>query len=241
MAADDNTLLRLLCHLAWLRDLATDASKRQTLDWARRVYNSATHLQFRFVYPCRPHERVNASHQQSLAKALEELVSTASKAVAPLRTSAGDEVMSKPLSPAIIRELRRTLAAALDTANQAGWGGTHAPKEHAHLDHPASVMRLLAEWRRNRRGYKRPGMVAKPHAPPDNDAAVELCKGIATKIVANHARTATRISSKAVRTLHEVADAHLTVDMEEFGKVGGDQSLQDLAKTLLGSHSGERR
>ena len=76
----DDMVLRLLCHLAWLRDTSGSGSKQRTLAWARRVYNSATHLQFRFVYPHRSQDRVIESAQPLLAKAIEAVVDAASEA-----------------------------------------------------------------------------------------------------------------------------------------------------------------
>ena len=80
----DVMVLRLLCHLAWLRDLVGTGSKQRTLGWARRVYNSAAHLQFRFVYPHQPQDRVAEPSQLLLAKVIENVVDAASDAIEPL-------------------------------------------------------------------------------------------------------------------------------------------------------------
>ncbi|MFM8703117.1 MAG: hypothetical protein ACKOHG_04495, partial [Planctomycetia bacterium] len=78
--AKDDTVLRLLCHLAWLRDLGGTGSNQSTLGWARRIYNSAAHLQFRFVYPQQSQDRVAESSRPLLAKTIEAVVSDASEA-----------------------------------------------------------------------------------------------------------------------------------------------------------------
>ena len=110
----DDTVFRLLCHLAWLRDIVGSGPKQSTLEWARRVYNSATHLQFRFVYPHQSQDRVAKSDQPLLAKAIEDVVNAASEAIKPLRSGAvgGDSA----LDAATARELRDSLNVLLDTA-----------------------------------------------------------------------------------------------------------------------------
>lgn len=230
-AIEDNKVLRLLCHLAWLKDFADGDSKQRTLGWARRIYNSATHLQFRFVYPHRPLDRVDASSQPPLAKALEAVVAAADNAVEPLRRGAGDERSS--LDSDTARELRDSLDLLLVTANRIGWGGVHAPKEDRSLDRPVNPLRLLSEWRRRHRDHTRHGLLATSGSPASEDAMAELRKGIATKIVADHSRVMDRLPGPSSRVLHEVADVHLRVDVEELGRAGGDQLIQRLAARLI--------
>jgi hypothetical protein len=238
-AVKDNTVLRLLCHLAWLRDTGGSGSKQRTLAWARRVYNSATHLQFRFVYPHQSQDRVAGPAQPPLAKALEALVVTASSAVEPLRSGVGEE--GSVLDAATARDLHDALTALLDMATQVGWGGVHAPKEDVTLDRPVNPLRLLSAWRRRHRGGKKTDRHAGSGSAVSDEAMAELCKGIATKLVANHSRVMGRVPASASQVLHEVADAHLSVDVDEFGRAGGDQRMQKLAAQLLRTRSGRGR
>jgi len=231
--AKDHTVLRLLCHLAWLRDLVGTGSKHRTLGWARRVYNSAAHLQFRFAYPHQPRDRVAESSRPILAKAIETVVAAASDAIEPLRGGAGAVGEDLALDPATAREVRDALTVLLDTANKFGWGGVHAPKEDGSLDRPVNPLRLLSEWRRRHRDHTRHGLLATSGSPASEDAMTELCKGIATKIVADHSRVMDRLPGPSSLVLHEVADVHLRVDVEELGRAGGDQLIQRLAARLI--------
>jgi hypothetical protein len=121
----------------------------------------------------------------------------------------------------------------LDTANRIGWGGVHAPKEDATLDRPVNPLRLLAEWRRRHGDGKQAGLHNASGYTANDDAMVELCKGIATKLVANHSRVMGRVPTSASEVLHEAADAHLSVDLDEFSRTGGDQVIQRFAAQLL--------
>jgi hypothetical protein len=236
-AVKDDTVLRLLCHLAWLRDIVGTSSKQRTLGWARRVYNSAAHLQFRFVYPHQSQDRVAEPARLPLAKAIETVVGAASDAIEPLRSVAGAGAVEEgsALDSATVRELRDALTVLLDTANQIGWGGVHAPKEDTALDRPLNPLRLLAEWRRRRGGGKQAGRQDASGSTATDDAMAELCKGIATKLVANHSRVLGRVPATAAEAFHAAADAHLAVDVEEFGRAGGDQLIQRFAAQLLGA------
>jgi len=223
----DDTVFRLLCHLAWLRDIVGRGSKRSTLEWGRRVYNSATHLQFRFVYPHQSQDRVAKSDQPLLAKAIEDVVNAASEAIKPLRSGAvgGDSA----LDAATARELRDSLNVLLDTANKIGWRGVHAPKEDATLDRPLNPLQLLAAWRR-RRGR---GTQTDSDSTAGEDAMAELDKGIATKLVVNHSRVMGRVPASTSEAFHAAADAYLAVDLDEFGRVGGDQLFQRFVAEML--------
>jgi hypothetical protein len=240
-AVKDDTVLRLLCHLAWLRDLVGTGSKHGTLGWARRVYNSAAHLQFRFVYPHQSHDRVAEPSQRLLAKAIEDVVDAASDAIEPLRSGDGAVEEDSALDAATARALRDALNVLLDTATKVGWGGVHAPKEDVTLDRPVNPLRLLSEWRRRHGGGKRSGLHAASNPTASDDAMAELCKGIATTLVANHSRVMGRVPASAAQVLHEVADAHLSVDVDECGRRGGDQVIQRLAAQLLRTRSGRAR
>jgi hypothetical protein len=235
----DDMVLRLLCHLAWLRDTGGSGSKQRTLAWARRVYNSTIHLQFRFVYPHQSHDRVAEPAQQPLAKALEAVVVAASEAVEPLRS--GVDVEESVLDTTAARVLLDRLNVLLETAAQVGWGGVPAPKEDVTLDRPVNPMRLLSEWRRRRGGGKQSGLHAASVSTASDEAVAELCKGVATQLVANHSRVMGRVPASAAQVLHEVADAHLSVDVDECGRRGGDQVIQRLAAQLLRTRSGRAR
>lgn len=235
----DDMVLRLLCHLAWLRDTGGSGSKQRTLAWARCVYNSTIHLQFRFVYPHQSHDRVAEPAQQPLAKALEAVVVAASEAVEPLRS--GVDVDESVLDTTTARVLLDRLNVLLETAAQVGWVGVPAPKEDVTLDRPVNPVRLLSEWRRRRGGGKQSGMHSTSGSSATDDAMAELCKGIATKLVANHSRVMGRVPASASQVLHEVADAHLSVDVDEVGQAGGDQLIQRLAAQWLRARSGRAR
>ena len=229
----DDTVLRLLCHLAWLRDLVGTGSNQSTLGWARRIYNSAAHLQFRFVYPHQPRDRVAESSRPVLAKAIETVVGAASDAIEPLRGRAGAVGEDLALDPATAREVRDALTVLLDTANKFGWGGVHAPKEDAALDRPVNPLRLLSEWRRRHGGGKQAGPHKTSGSTANDEAMEELCKGIATKLVVNHSWVMGRVPASTSEAFHAAADAYLAVDVEEFGRTGGDQLIQRLAAQLL--------
>lgn len=235
----DDMVLRLLCHLAWLRDTGGSGSKQRTLAWARRVYNSTIHLQFRFVYPHQSHDRVAEPAQQPLAKALEAVVVAASEAVEPLRS--GDGAEGTVLDAATASALRDALTALLDTANRVGWGGVHAPKEDATMDRPVNPLRLLSEWRRRHGGGKQAGPLNTSGSTANDEAMEELCKGIATKLVATHSRAMGRVPASAAQVIHKAADAYLTCDLDEFGRQVGDQLIQRLAAQLLRDRSGRAR
>lgn len=237
----DDTVLRLLCHLAWLRDIVGTGSKQRTLGWARRVYNSAAHLQFRFVYPHQSQDRVAESSQPVLAKAIETVVGAASDAIEPLRSGAGAVAEDSALDSATACELRDSLTVLLDTANKIGWAGVHAPKEDTTLDRPVNPLRLLAEWRRRHGGGKQSDPHDASGSTATDEAMVELCKGIATKLVANHSRVMGRVPATAYEAFHAAADAYLAVDVEEFGRTGGDQLIQRLAAQLLRIRAGRVR
>jgi len=232
-AVKDDMVLRLLCHLAWLRDTGGSDSKQRTLEWARRVYNSAAHLQFRFVYPHQSRDRVAESAQPLLAKAIEAVVDAASDAIEPLRSGAGVVEEDSALDAATARALRDALTVLLDTATQVGWGGVHAPKEDVTLDRPVNPLRLLAEWRRRHGGGKQTGGNAASGSAVSDKAMVELCKGVATKLVADHSRVMRRVPELASQVLHEAAAAHLSVDVDEVGQAGGDQLMQRFVSQLL--------
>jgi len=227
----DDMVLRLLCHLAWLRDTGGSGSKQSTLGWTRRVYNSTIHLQFRFVYPHQSHDRVAEPAQQPLAKALEAVVVAASEAVEPLRS--GDGAEGTVLDAATASALRDALTVLLDTANRVGWGGVHAPKEDATLDRPVNPLRLLSEWRRRHGGGKQAGPRNTSGSTVNDEAMEELCKGIATKLVANYSRAMGRVPTSVSEVFHEAADAYLSVDLDELGHTGGDQIIQRFAAQLL--------
>lgn len=240
-AVEDNMVLRLLCHLAWLRDSFEGNSNQSTLRWGRRVYNSVTHLQFRFVYPHRSQDRVAEPLQPQLAKALEAVVKAASDAVEPLRTYADAVKEDFLIDSGTAHDLRDALDALLDTANKIGWCGVHAPKEDVRLDRPINPLRLLWKWQRRHRGGKRPGARDASDSTASDENRVELCKGVATKLVVDHSRVMGRVPATASAVLHEVADAHLTVDIDEFGRAGGDQLVQRFAAQMLRDRSGRVR
>jgi hypothetical protein len=235
----DDMVLRLLCHLAWLRDLVGTGSKQSTLGWARRVYNSAAHLQFRFVYPHQPQDRVAEPSRPVLAKAIETVVGAASEAVEPLRS--GVDVDESVLDTTTARVLLDRLNVLLETAAQVGWVGVPAPKEDVTLDRPVNPVRLLSEWRRRRGGVKQAGMHSASGSSATDDAMAELCKGIATKLVVDYSRVMRRVPELASQVLHEAADAHLSVDVDEIGQACGDQLIQRLAAQLLRARSGRAR
>ncbi|MEI6637534.1 MAG: hypothetical protein WCO99_13270 [Planctomycetota bacterium] len=229
----DDMVLRLLCHLAWLRDTGGSGSKQRTLAWARRVYNSATHLQFRFVYPHRSQDRVIEFAQPLLAKAIEAVVDAASDAIKPLRSGAGAVEENSALDAATALALRDALTVLLNTATEVGWGGVHAPKEDVTLDRTVNPLRLLSAWRRRHGGGKQSDPHDASGSTATDEAMVELCKGIATKLVANHSRVMGRVPATVYEAFHAAADAYLAVDVEEFGRTGGDQLIQRLAAQLL--------
>jgi len=232
-ASGDNTLFRLLCHLAWLRTQTPGDEKQQTLDWAWRVYNSAVHLQFRFVYPHQPKDRVAAADQHALARAIEDVVSLSADAVSPMREGRSGATTTALLDPFVVRGMRDLLGTMLDTASTVGWGGAHAPKEHAECDRPVDPLRLLTKWRRHNRRARKRSEVSPATTSPADEAMAELCKGLATEIVVEHSRVMPRLPAEASKALHDAAAAFLEVDIDSIGKVGRDQWIQPIATHLL--------
>jgi hypothetical protein len=232
-ASGDNTVFRLLCHLAWLRTETPGDEKQQTLDWARRVYNSSVHLQFRFVYPHQPKDRVAAADQHTLARAIEDVVSLSADVVSPMREGRAGATTTALLDPLVVRDMRDLLGTMLDTASMVGWGGVHAPKEHAECDRPVNPLRLLAKWRRHNRGAGKRSEESPATTAPADEAMAELCKGLATEIVAQHSRVMPRLTVEASKALHDAAAAFLEVDIDSIGKVGRDQWIQPIATHAL--------
>ena len=232
-ASGDDTVFRLLCHLAWLRADTQGDKEQQTLDWARKVYNSAVHLQFRFVYPHQPKDRVAAADQHALARAIEDVVSLSADAVSPMRECRAGATTSALLDPLVAREIHAALGLMLDKALMVGWGGVHAPKEHAECDRPVNPLRLLAKWRRQNLGTEKRSEVSTATTPPNHEAMADLCKGLATEIVAQHSRVMRRLPAEASKALHNAADAFLGVDIDSIGKLGSDQWIKPIATHLL--------
>ena len=209
-AADDDKVFRLLCHLAWLRNYSQAHEKRWTLKWARRVYNSAVHLQFRFVYPHQPQDRVLGANQPLLAEAIERVVSLSADALRPIRDHAPAAPAEDALDVAEATSICDALGEMLDAVSKAGWGGPYAPKRQRKHSEELSEKKLA----------------------PD-EAMSEFCQGLATELVVRHSRLMTRIPERASEVLHQVADCFFKGDFDSLGKVDSGQRLQTFAAHLL--------
>ncbi len=225
----DDTVSRLLSHLSWLIGAGEDEEPR-TLGWARRIYNSATHLQFRLVYPHQPTDRVATADTPELAKAIEHLVDVASDAVVPLR-GPGDwaSLVQTPLSTEAAQRLANAVMVVLDLAKAASWGGPFTVERHPDLDRPVDPVRLLAEWRR------RSPDVSKGHGATTRaeDARDEFSKGLATVIVARHSPSARKLPAGASRIFREVAEAYFGADVDALSGDRTGQPLQTYATNML--------
>jgi hypothetical protein len=188
------------------------------------------------VYPHQSQDRVAEPSQPVLAKAIETVVGAASDAIELLRGGAGAVGEGLALDVATARELCDALTVLLDTANKIGWGGVRAPKEDATLDRPLNPLQLLAAWRRRHGGGTQAGRHDASGSTAADEAKAELCKGIATALVANHSRVMRKVPTSASEAFHAAADAYLTVDVEEFGRAGGDQLIQRFAAQLIHAH-----
>jgi len=225
----DDTVSHLLSHLSWLIG-ATEDEEPRTLGWARRIYNSATHLQFRFVYPHHPKDRVATANDLELATAIENLVDAASDVVAPLRVPGDRASLERtPLSAEAVHRLTDAVMVVLDLAMAASWGGPFTVERHPDLDRPVNPVRLLAEWRR------RSPDASKRHrsTPRAEDARDEFSKGLATVIVARHSPAARKLPAGVSRIFREVAEAYLGADVDALSGDRTGQPLQTYATNML--------
>ena len=232
-SADDDKVFRLLCHLAWLRNYSQAHEKRWTLKWARRVYNSAVHLQFRFVYPHQPQDRVLGADQPLLAEDIERVVSLSADALRPIRDHAPAAPAEDALDVAEATSICDALGEMLDAASKAGWGGAYTPKRHAECDRTVNPLHLLNTWRRRTRGQRKHSEELSEKKLAPDEAMSEFCQGLATELVVRHSRLMTRIPERASEVLHQVADCFYKVDFDSLGSVDSGQRLQTLAAHLL--------
>lgn len=232
---DDDTVLRLLSHLAWLKRAAVELPTGPTLGWARRVYNSSVHLQFRFVYPHGDEDRVAKIDQQSLAAAIEAVVSTAAEVVNALRDIHYLPNENTPLGSDTALDLQKGLADLLAKANAIQWCGVHAPKEDTRLDRPLRPLALLSKWRKRqaRERSRERGAARDVLLDAENNPKTAFYLGLASKIVADQARANRIMPATAAKIFQQVADAQFSVDLEDFRKSQADPLTVKIAGQML--------
>lgn len=234
-SAEDGVVLRLLSHLAWLNRADDQQSTGPTLEWARRVYNSSVHLQFRFVYPHSDKDRVAKKDQQPLAAAIEAVVSTAAEAVDVIRDTSGAFEGNSQLDNETSSRLQRELGNLLAKANAIQWSGMHTPKEDVRLDQSVNPIRLLSEWRQRhaRRRKKQTGAVNEVRPSDEANPKADFLLGLVTKIVADGSPVIEMMPEAAADIFQQVADAQFSADLEEFRRSQGDPATLKIAEEML--------
>lgn len=233
--AEDGMVLRLLSHLAWLKRAADQQSTGPTLEWARRVYNSSVHLQFRFVYPHSDRDRVAKSDQQPLAATIEAVVSTAAAAVDVLRDTSSDFNGDSQLDIETSSRLQRELGNLLAKANAIQWSGIHSPKEEVWLDQGVDPIRLLSEWRQRQDRRRRKQTGAENEVRPDDERnpKADFLFSLVSKIVVDGSPVIEMMPAAAAEIFQKVADAHFSADLEELRRSQVNQITLKIAEEML--------
>jgi hypothetical protein len=205
---------RLLCHLAWLRKHAVDPAS-QTLGWAYRVYNTATAIQWEFVYPAAASEVVTPPFGRSLAKAIEDVVAASSWAMEVLRTDAGATATTHTsITPADSTSIVTAVDALLKAVEYSRWRLGVEPVEDPQCDEIVRPLQNLERWRRKRaRGV--------PKAPPDSEspsehAQAELNKGLGTDLVTTQSHTVAAMPDPIPDEARGMSEVMLRIDASEY-------------------------
>lgn len=220
MAADDNTLLRLLCHLAWLRkQLVTDGGVA-TIQWAYQVYTCAVELQWRYTYPHHDSEVMTPPTSFDFPRELEKVVARASDALDVLREDKTGRVSGADLLPtdasALIAGAVDDLLDVTDRSHQVGKVVAKRKPDEGLV----TPLRNLQRWASARR-VKPPRADAREYASPAGEAQAELNKGIGTSLVASYAAAVSNMPPDAKAEVRKMAATMLDIDVEHRPSLHG--------------------
>lgn len=220
MADDDNTVLHLLCHLAWLRkQLVTDGGSA-TIPWGYLVYTSAVELQWRYTYPHHDLEVMTPPTSFDFPRALENVVARASDALDVLREDKAGRVSGADLLPTdasnLIAGAIDDLLAVTERSHQVGKVVAKRKPDEGLV----SPLRNLKRWASARR-VKPPRANAREYASPAGEAQAELNKGIGTNLVATYAPAVSNMPQDAKAGVRKMAATMLDIDVEHRPSIHG--------------------
>ncbi len=219
---------RLLCHLAWLRKHAVDPAS-QTLGWAYRVYNTATAIQWEFVYPAAASEVVTPPFGRSLAKAIEDVVEASSRAVEVLRTDAGATETARTSVPAAdATAIVTAVDAMLKAVGYSLWRLGVEPVEDPKCDEIVRPLQNLERWRR-RRARSIPKDLPEGETPSEYSQA-ELNKGLGTDLVATQSHTVAAMPDPIPDEARSMSEVMLRIDASEY------ESAEDRYRSPIPAH-----
>ena len=205
---------RLLCHLAWLRKHAVDPAS-QTLGWAYRVYNTATAIQWEFVYPAAASEVVAPPFDRNLAKAIEDVVEASSRAVEVLRTDAGASATACTSVPAAdATSIVTAVDALLKAVEYSRWRLGVEPVEDPQCDEIVRPLQNLERWRR-RRARSIPKDLPEAETPSEYSQA-ELNKGLGTDLVTTQSHTVAAMPDPIPDEARGMSKVMLRIDASEY-------------------------
>lgn len=219
---------QLLCHLAWLRKLAVD-EKARTLGWAYRIYNTATVIQWEFVYPAAAADAVTPPYVYSLAKAIEDVVEASSRGMEVLRTDAGASASAQsPIPPADAISIVTAADALLKAVGDSQWRTGMTPMEHPECDEIARPLHNLERWRKKR-------ATGVPKAQRDSEslsehAQMELNKGIGTDLVTTQSKTVAAMPAPISDEARGMSKVMLEIDASEY------ESARDRYQSPIPAH-----
>ncbi len=219
---------RLLCHLAWLRKHAVDPAS-QTLGWAYRVYNTATAIQWEFVYPAAASEVVTPPFDRSLAKVIEDVVEASSRAVEVLRTDAGATETARTSVPAAdATAIVTAVDAMLKAVGYSQWRLGVEPVEDPKCDEIVRPLQNLERWRR-RRARSIPKDLPEGETPSEYSQA-ELNKGLGTDLVATQSHTVAAMPDPIPDEARSMSEVMLRIDASEY------ESAEDRYRSPIPAH-----
>ncbi|MEI6257628.1 MAG: hypothetical protein WCQ77_13390 [Planctomycetota bacterium] len=219
---------RLLCHLASLRKLAVD-KKAQTLGWAYRVYNTATAIQWEFVYPSAAADVVTPPYDYILARAIEDVVEASSKGMEVLRTDAGAYASAQtPITPADAMSIVIAADALLKAVDDSQWRTGMKPLEDPRCDEIVQPLQNLERWRKKRAtGVPK---VQSDSESPSEHAQAELNKGIGTDLVTTQSKTVAAMPDPIPAESRGMSKVMLEIDASEY------ESAQDRYRSPIPAH-----
>lgn len=227
----DDTVYRLLCHLAWLRKLAA-SEKERTVEWAFRVCNSAVELQFHFVYPHHEKDRVKDKTMVPLLAERIENVVELSRQLLDVASEKPKHVVKQdsPIETRGGTELHEALIELLHAASDSGWRKKIEAGEDPRFYEPIDPLKKLKAYKRSPLG----SVVCRSvdRLPPENPTA-DLLEGLAAKIVAEYSPVAQGLPELARKEFKRVANAVYYADQSQFVSEGGSQALDRHAARLV--------
>lgn len=242
-ASGDDTVFRLLCHLAWLTGQAEKKDAR-TLEWAYRVYNTAVELQWRYVYPHESSDNVTSANDQKLASSIEGVVSSASEALSVLRTDSYLQVKSDELLPPTTGyEIVSAIDALLDDVCQTKWREGVVAKQQPSCDVAPNPLRNLQRWKSSRR-IKPPVNTVTNDTDPATATQTELNKGLGTEIVTHNSRVVESRTPAVKEELRKMSKTMREIDVEQCANANaayGSRIPADILDNMARSLGGRSR